>query len=107
MSEQKFHSYFGIHSVTAVWLWAFLVPRWPHHVMLLLPPHLLWTLWFLRKYPTEDHLLEVMRTSGLVRQVVWSYVTLIAPLLPFVSVGVRNLVLTVSSATTRAKIRVE
>lgn len=86
MSERKFHAYFGVHSVTAVWLWAFLLPRWPHHVTLLLPQHLLWTLWFLRKYPTEDHLLEVTRTSGVVRQVVWSYVTLIAPLLPFVSV---------------------
>ena len=85
MSERKFFSYFGIHSVTVVWLWAFLLPRWPHHGIVLLPQHLLWTLWFLRKYPTEDELLEVTRTSGLVRQVVWSYVTVIAPLLPFVS----------------------
>ena len=85
MSERKFHAYFGIHSVTAVWLWAFLLPRWPHDKTLLLPPHLLWTLWFLRKYPTEDHLLEVARSAGLVRQVVWGYVVLIAPLLPFVS----------------------
>ncbi len=56
MSESKFHAYFGIHSVTAVWLWAFLLPRWPHRVTLLVPQHLMWTLWFLRKYPTEDHL---------------------------------------------------
>jgi hypothetical protein len=85
MSERKFHTYFGIHSVTAVWLWAFLLPRWPHGKTPLLPPHLLWTLWFLRKYPTEDNLLEVTRTSGVVRQVVWGYVAIIAPLLPFVS----------------------
>jgi hypothetical protein len=85
MSERKFHTYFGIHSVTAVWLWAFLLPRWPHGKTPLLPPRLLWTLWFLRKYPTEDNLLEVTRTSGVVRQVVWGYVAIIAPLLPFVS----------------------
>ncbi len=54
-------------------------------IVCLLPPQVLWTLWFLPVYPTEDHMLEVLRTSGPVRQVVRTYATVIAQLLPFVS----------------------
>jgi hypothetical protein len=82
-TETLFHAYLGVHSNAAVWLFLYLAPRWPANAAV---PHtqrgLMWTLWFLRDYPTERHIIEVVRTCSVFYRVVWFYVAILARVLP-------------------------
>ena len=84
LSLRSFHQHFGVFPCTLTRLWPFLLREWPAKPSLV-PSHLLLALWYLRVYPTDNTMVDILGNASRARKVIWPFFCTLATFLPFVS----------------------
>lgn len=80
-TREKVHRRLGVYPRTLVWLWAWMGNNWPSDVAVTMMD-VAWALWYLRDYPTDQGIIDVVKTSSPFYKTVWEVILILAERLP-------------------------